>query len=206
MAINHTTLTGTKSTTGSIANWVNRSDLPTDNILLEAEAWIYEELRVREMITRASAFTFALGDDTEELPSSFLDPIKFTPYTWGAPLLYVDEASFQAPTDENGALYSGIPSCWTIEGEIAYVNCLPSEAFAGVLVYYKQPDPLSVSNETNFITTRYPSLLRYACMMKAYEHMKDMTAAASYLQLSEKARQKASASNELSRRGQNVLS
>ena len=47
MAITWTVLTGSKDTEGSIANWVNRSDLPTTNILLEAEAWIYQHLRIR---------------------------------------------------------------------------------------------------------------------------------------------------------------
>ena len=71
MAYNWTTLTAAKTTLGSIANWVNRTDLPTDNILLEAEAKIYERLRVREMQV-ITTLTVAADENSVSLPSDFL--------------------------------------------------------------------------------------------------------------------------------------
>lgn len=203
MAINFTTLTASKATAGSIANWVNRSDLPTENILLEAEALIYETLRVREMQTRDNAFTFASGSQTEALPSGFLDPISFRPYEWGYPLPFVHEDTLDEVRDSSGVLQSGTPSRWSIVGTDAYVDVLPSADLGGVLLYYKTPAALSVSNETNWLTVRYPSLIRAACMAKAYEHMKD-NKANEQLQLAASLIAAASTSNEMWRRNQHM--
>lgn len=200
----YTVLTGVKTTAGSIANWVNRSDLPTSTILEEAEAFIYERLRVREMHTIAT-LTFAVDTNSVALPADFLDPIEYRPNGWGSPLLFVSETSLEAHRDEDGALYEGEPSRWSIIGETAYVDVSCSEAFSGKLMYYKRPAALSGSNETNFLTTRYPTLVRHACMAKAFEHMKDWTSAAQYLQMAEGKIAEASATNDLYRRSQTVL-
>lgn len=204
MAYTYSTLTGAKSVQGSIANWVNRTDLPVADILIEAEAHIYERLRVREMLA-IETMTFAVNTNSVALPTGFLDPIEYRPYGWGDSLLYVAEMSLEAHRDTAGALFSSTPSRWSIIGETAYVDVSCSSAFGGKLMFYKRPDPLSSSNETNFLTIRYPSLLRNACMAKAFEHMKDWTAAASYIQMAEGKIEEASATNDLYRRSQHVL-
>lgn len=203
MAISWTVLTGAKSTAGSIANWLNRSDLPTENILLEAEALIYERLRVREMMAQ-STLTFSSGGSTAALPSDFLDPIQYLPYEYGYPLPFYHEETLRATRDENGNLFSGTPSRWSILGTTAYVDVNCSANFSGQLMYYARPESLSVTNTTNWLTTRYPSLLRYACMLKGYEHMKDDKRAAQYLAVSEKEIADAMRTNEMFRRTQHV--
>lgn len=204
MAINWTVLTGAKTVTGSIANWLNRGDLPTDNILLEAEAWIYQRLRVREMV-QDDAFTFDGGESSEALPASFLDPLAFKPFDWGGlPLPYFDEQSFRAPRDTDGDLFEGSPSRWTIIGETAHVDVTCSDDFGGRLLYYKQPTALGSGNLTNFLTTRYPTLLRSVCMLKGLEHMKKMTDAVAYLQKAEADLAEAMRTNDMYRRGQMV--
>lgn len=203
MAINWSTLTGSKATAGSIANWINRSDLPTENILLEAEALIYERLRVREM-EHLTTFVFDEDADTEPLPANFLDPIEYRPYSWGGPLPYVHPSGLEAHRDADGVLSTGTPSRWSIIGETAYVDVLCSTFFSGKLIYYKRPDALSSSNQTNFLTVRYPTLLRYAALSRAYEHVKDLGAANGYAQMTEVKIQEANASNEMVRRSQFV--
>jgi len=205
MAYNYTMLIGTKATAGSIANWVNRSDLPTDAILFEAQAWLYQRLRVREMHATGT-LTFAEGDDSVAAPSGYLDPISFVPWGWGDPMLFVGPESWRPFRDETGALQTAAPSQWTVIGETAYVDVLPEAEFAGQLLYYKQPDALAAStNETNWLTRRYPTLLRYACMARAYEHMKDAQSAATYLQLAMASIAEAAATNDMARRGQTTL-
>lgn len=201
MAINYTTLTAAKTTEGSIKNWVNRSDIPVTNILLEAEAWIYQRLRVREMIAD-EAFTFDEDASSEALPAGFLDPVQFVPYQWACPLMFVHEGSFRPSRTTAGVLQEGTPSMWTIIGTTAHVDVLCSSDFAGRLLYYKQPDALSGDNETNFLTTRYPTLLRSALMMKAFEHMRKTSDAAGYLQKAMADIQEAAATNDMWRRGQ----
>lgn len=172
---------------------------------MEAEAFIYESLRVREMLSQNTTFQFDISTSSEALPSDFLDPIQFHPHTWDHELPYYHEASFLAPRDEDGALYTDEPSAWTIIGTTAYVDVLCEANFAGVLLYYALPTALSSSNETNFLTTRYPSLLRYACMAKAYEHMKDGARAKEYLALAMGAIGSAMATNDMFRRSQHVV-
>lgn len=203
MAISWTTLTGAKTVVGSIANWVNRSDLPTDNILLEAEAWIYQRLRIRNMMERV-VFQFDLGAQTEPLPSDFLDPISFTPYRHTIPLVYLHEEKLIEQRDDANALISGEPTSWAIIGDTAYVDVECSEDFPGILLYYKLPAALSVSNTTNFLTTRYPSLLRYACLARAYEHMKDAQSAQQYDLRAMGALAEAMQTDEMWRRGQYI--
>ena len=203
MAYDYPTLVGPKSQDGSIKNWVNRPDIPVTTILVEAEALIYETLRVREMRSMTE-FSFAKGDSEKALPAGFLDPIKFTPYGWGDPLEYWHEETYDPCMDETGAMIVGTPSRWTIIGETAYLDVACDEAFAGRLLYYVTPAPLSVSNPTNFLTRRYPTLVRYACMNKAFEHMKDTTRATEYLRYTMAALGGVASSDDLSRRGQNV--
>lgn len=203
MAINYTTLTGSKSTSGSIANWCNRGDLPTENILLEAEAWIYQRLRVREMVA-TTAFTFDADASTEALPDGFLDPVQFLPYEYAEALPFYHEEFFRAERDSSGDLFDGTPSKWTIIGTTAHVDVACSAAFSGILMYYATPAALSGGNETNFLTTRYPTALRRVCMAMAYEHMKDTERMNGEYLLAEAAIGAANALNEMARRGQHM--
>lgn len=204
MSYTYSGLIAGKSTSGSLANWVNRSDLPAADILTETQAWLYQRLRVREMQARAT-LTFTTAAQTASLPSRFLDPISYTPYTYGDPLPFFNENTLQDYRDENGALLTAVPSRWTIIGETAYVDVLPISNLSGVLMYYAQPaDLAATTNETNFLTIRYPKLLRHACMAMAYEHMKDTDRSGGYMQLAEADLQEAMRTNDLYRRGQHV--
>lgn len=203
MAINWTTLTGSKSTAGSLANFVNRSDLPTTNILLEAEAWIYQHLRVREMVTRTT-LTVSADAQTVALPDDFLDPITWTIYGDSYPLDYVPEEKLQESRDSDGVLVTGTPTQWAIIGSTVYVDVLCSAAQTGLFMYYAKPAALSESNETNFLTTKYPTLLRHACMAFAYEHMKDTGRAQQWMQTAMLKLAEAKATADLVRRGQNI--
>lgn len=203
MALTYTQLTGTKDTEGSIRNWVNRADIPATTILNEAEALIYEHLRSREMMTDA-VFQFDIATSSEALPADFLDGLQFLPYEWGEPLLFVHEQLARVPRDADGAVLEGTPSAWYILGETAYVNAKCVDNFAGRLMYYAQPAELSSGNPTNFLTRRYPALVRFACMQRAFEHMKDTNRATEYLKLMIGSAGSASVSNELFRRSQHV--
>lgn len=278
MAINWTTLTGAKTVSGSIANWVNRSDLPTENILLEAEAWIYSYLRTREMMTeevlriragngtvdnnsatvlidnqevfntgagRVGATidnvtdgsrttiasvdsatqittnaltggtnnTWTAGDEYDikgtavfhltSLSNTFLDPIRLRPFEWGRNLTYVHEDQLLTYRDSGGLLTEAeTPTHWTIRGEDIYVDVDLTENFGCHMTYYFQPEGLSVTNETNFITIRYPTMLRYACLAFAYEHMKDSALAQNYFGMAMNKIMEANTTNELYRRTQ----
>lgn len=199
--MDYNTLVAAKTTSGSLANWVNRGDLPVSDILTEAQAWLYQRMRVREMTVRAP-FTFLINTSSLALPADFLDPIQFLPYEWGFPLPFAHEESMMSPTDDTGALFSDTPSRWSIIGATAYVDVSCSAAFPGILLYYGTPAALSGSNLTNFLTSRYPTLLRYACLGFAYDHMKDTQRKQQYLALAMAEISEAKVTNDMFRRSQ----
>lgn len=199
----YTLLTADKTVAGSIRNLIGNNELAAEVILTEAQALIYQRLRVREMITQA-AFTFDADAESETLPTDFLDPIDFVPYEWGSPLQFTHEQGMSTPRDEDGAAIAGTPSQWTIKGAIAYVDVACAEDFAGILTYYALPAALSSGNATNFLTIRYPTLLRYACVIKGYEHSQQNDLALKLMVVFEKHLKDAMATNELYRRSQYV--
>lgn len=200
--LTYSILVGDKTTEGSIKNWVARTDVAATTVLTEAESWIYQDLRVREMMSRDTAFAVAADASSVSLPSGFLDPIEFRPYSYGNCLPYVDYGNLDEKRNAStGAILTGTPSRWTVLGETAYVDMAPSTAFTGVLTYYGQPAALSGSNETNFLTTRYPTLLRRACLMFAWEHARNWDRRKEEVALAEAALMDAKKSNDLFQRG-----
>lgn len=177
MAVDYTTLTSAKTVAGSIKNWVNRSDLPVDDIIDEAEAWLWEEggLRVREMIA-TDVVTFSTTSNQTTLPSTdFLDPISYQPYEWAVPLRYVLPQGLNVTLDSSGDPYHGDPTKWALVDNVPTINTIPvtSGGLVGVMTYYARPTALSAGNATNFITVRYPTMFRHILLAKAYSHMKD---------------------------------
>jgi hypothetical protein len=198
----YTTLVAAKTTLGSIANWLNRSDLPVTEILTEAQAFIYEHLRVREMMT-AEDIAVASDNYKASLPTGFLDPVKLTPYGWGGPLWYVNEDEFKPQRETDGTrIEASEPQFWTVIGTELWFDIQLDAAFGGTLIYYKTPTALSGANNTNFLTTRYPTVLRHACESFGLEHMKQPDVALSRRQLVEAEIADINMTNELYRRGQ----
>lgn len=177
MAMNYTTLTGSKTTTGSILSFVKYTKVPPTVVLDEAQALIYSLLRVREM--RASAVvTLASGDSSAALPTGYLDPIAMRDREgWETiPDRYVSEAFILGQrTYTNDVLDSGTPMEVAVFDEAFQFGCKADAQRKYDLVFFKTPDLLaSSSNETNFLTTRYPYLLRTGCLAGAALYMKDM--------------------------------
>ena len=78
-----------------------------------------------------------------------------------------------AATFTGNALISGLPSRWAVfDGKVQFDVALDTP-MAAKLLYYRSPTLLSATNLTNWVTDRYPKLLRVACMAAAAEYMKD---------------------------------
>jgi hypothetical protein len=172
MAMTLAILIGDKDTEGSIKNWVNRSDIPAQTIVDEAMAWVIEEggLRVREMIAETDPFTIDADTNEEPLPADFLDPIMFQPYKLGGGHLeYKIPEALYVSLAEDGTVNPGDPSRWAIIGTAFKTDMAPEENYSGILTYYARPAALVT---TNFITVRWPSMFRHACLARAYSHMK----------------------------------
>jgi len=70
-------------------------------------------------------------------------------------------------------LISSSPSCWAIYDEAIQFDCAFNTAIVGRLLYFRAPPLLSATNPTNFLTNRYPRLIREATNAAAASFMKD---------------------------------
>lgn len=73
----------------------------------------------------------------------------------------------------DGTLESGTPMHVAVFDEMFQFECKTDTARSLSLVFYKKPTLLSATNNTNFLTTRYPNILRVACQAGAASFMKD---------------------------------
>lgn len=174
MTMNWTTLTGDKDTEGSIKYFINYSRIDSAGILEEAEAWIYSKLRTRDMIASDDV---AISDaaSSASFPTGYLDCLQFGIPGYMPRLRLKDIEWFRTHLgwDESATMPEGVPTYWADFGGTIQLNTSADQAYTAKMVFYKRPTALSASNETNFLTTRYPTLLRRACLMFAAEARKE---------------------------------
>ena len=68
--MDYTTLVSDNTTNGSIKYWINYSRIDAAGILTDAQAWIYQRLRVRDMLQTADV-TISSGASTAAFPSDY---------------------------------------------------------------------------------------------------------------------------------------
>jgi hypothetical protein len=73
-------------------------------------------------------------------------------------------------------LVAAIPARWSIYDEKLQFDLAASEALQMRLLYYRQPALLSGTNTNNFLTNRYPQLLRQACLVATHDFMQETAA------------------------------
>lgn len=80
-----------------------------------------------------------------------------------------------AATYTANKLIAGLPSHWTVWNERVEFNMPFDTAATMKLLIFRRPRLLSATNLTNFVTDRYPMLMREACLASAASFMKDDT-------------------------------
>lgn len=80
-----------------------------------------------------------------------------------------------AATYSADILVQGTPMWWGIWDEAISFDQAFYQETSAILHYYRSLPLLSASNATNFLTKRYPALLRTACQTAAADFMKDDT-------------------------------
>lgn len=166
-------LVAPKATANSIRAWLNWDLAPVTDILTEAEAYIYGKLRVREM-KELDTGTIDDGDLTLALPDNFIAALSFRrigPSAGKIAILDSQHMETRNAIDADGVFTESEPTECQIIGDppVAYFNCEADDAYPYRLVYWARKPALSVSNTTNFLTSRYPKLLRTACLMAGYD-------------------------------------
>lgn len=178
--MDYTKLTASKGTAGSIANWVNYSDvlLPLSDILTEAQALIYKSLRVREMIVSDYVVALAQGAINAPLPAGFLDPINVRDlYNTRMHAKDLSTIKNRRALDGSGNWVQGLPAAFAVGAGTIEFDCAPDASAAGSyrMDYFGALAPLSAQAPTNFLTDRYPTLLRYACQAMAADFLDNKT-------------------------------
>ena len=179
------TLVGPKSEKGSIRSWVNYEPLDIEGVLLDSQAYLYGRLRVREMIASAPV-ALTQGDETAPLPDGFLDPLSFK-LPNGLDILTKDPRELEDLRiyAEDGTLETDMPMAYSVFNELIQLQAKADAAYAARLLFYKRPALLGRTNQTNFLTNRYPNLLRACCLMHAADMMQDDAEYARWMQRTE---------------------
>lgn len=208
MAYDYTTLAGERSVTGSIKNWVNNSLIPSDNILIEAQAEIYNRLRVREMLTRVEG-TLQADDSSIAVPDGYraLYSFRFTGIKKAIltkKQLYELEEMITFNADSTRS--TGKPQFYAAAGNEIEFETVADEAYPYLFRYYQAlPLLAEATNETNFLTDRYPYLLRYACMYRGFQFLRNPSEEGKYFKVMEDAISKANQESDYEMLGADLV-
>lgn len=173
----YTTLTAAKSTAGSIKQFANNDNLPITTILSEAQSWIYRNLRTPEMLTN-SVGTITTSAISLAVPTRFLAPVYF--FITGTDRGKIEIKSLSDVRDQwsydgSGVRVKAKPSMASCDLASFWFDVMADKAYVVRLEYYQSLAELSTATggTTNFLTDRFPNLLRAACMMQAAFWQKD---------------------------------
>ena len=149
----------------SVANWLNRSDLTTEieDFVVLAEKDFNSKLRIRKMIAQSSV---TINAETVALPTGFLQIRDFFITQGGTK----HSLTYITPTQMDqikGSSTTAMPEVYTILGDNFRFAPIPSSSFTGTLNFYKEFDPLSDSNTSNFILTSHPAIYLYGSLYHA---------------------------------------
>lgn len=173
--MDYDSLIAPKGTKGSIANWVNYSDalLPLEDILEDAQALIYDMVRLRPMYeTRDIAV--AAGEISIAPPDDLMDLVKIFDQNQ-APLYPLDQVSLEGRRfkQSDGTWQSGQPCAYSIFGEAVQFDVALDEAITFRMAGAFKPAYLSDTNKTNWLTQKYPHILRPACLAMVADFLND---------------------------------
>jgi|TARA_R100001463_G_scaffold64960_1_gene118138 hypothetical protein len=151
----------------SIANWLNRSDLTSEiseDFIVLTEKDFNSKLRIRKMNATDSSFT--IDSETKALPTGFLQIRDFYILQGGTKyaLRYITPAQMD---QIKGSSTTGLPVTFTILGDNFRFAPSPDSSYTGVVNYYKEFDPLSDSNTSNYILSNHPAIYLYGSLYHA---------------------------------------
>lgn len=144
----------------AVQRWSKRTDSLSviDDFIDLAESDIWQELRVRDMEARATA-SASTSDRYLALPDSYLSMRKMRLISGSESY----ELFCSTPESMSVVSGSGSPTSYAVTSQIEF-NRVPSSAYTIEMLYYKELDPLSSSNTTNAILTRFPMIYLYGAL------------------------------------------
>jgi hypothetical protein len=186
--MSYTTLTADKTTDGSIKQWINNGNIPASVVLSEAETFVTKRLRVRRMLTlyTGTIATSATSIDLDANLPRYEEILSFRRAgDYAGRMHQLDHQHFEERlvTNASGNLESDTPTIFCVDGSLLRLNTAADRDYPVRIWYYARPVPLSGSNDTNFLTDEFPSLIRHACLYRAFDYMKDKAQRDHHLQM-----------------------
>ena len=178
----------------AITNWSKRGDTLTvvDDFIDLAEADLWQNLRVKEMVTRATA-SASTSDRYLALPTGFID-MRRLDLTSGGSTYNLAQVSPEALKVIQGA---GIPDSFSVGSQLTF-NRIPDSSYTVEMVYYAKPTALSSSNTTNDVLTYYPTTYLYGALFHFAQWAQDDEMLVKYSSLFDEAVKRA---NSFTKRG-----
>ena len=151
----------------SIVKWSHRSDIldmiPDFISLAETEMYNNEgwQLETRDMETISTASTtgqyLALPDGFEKARSIQIDTGSgYMPVKFRAP-----EQLIRQPT-------TGLPLFFSVVGNEIEFDRVPDSAYTLQVQYYKKPDPISATNQTNNVLTNHANIYLFGALHQLF--------------------------------------
>lgn len=160
------------------ADWLNRADL-TDQIpafVRFAESQFNRELRVREMMTRASTTS---ANELVELPNDWLEHYSLTTADGGV-LEYMTEANSNRLKGDG---MSGETFGYTVVGNAIELVPMPGADMELRMVYYARIPHLGSTQPSNWLLAKYPDVYLYSVLLQAMPYLKDDARLSVWIQL-----------------------
>lgn len=176
MVMSYTTLVSGANVAGSIANWLNHDLISNvaDAIILDAESYIYRNLRHFRMLKQFSG-SFVVGQDYISMPEDYLeDKILFTTGNHFQKMKRktMEEVIASYSYDGSGIRVNQQPMIYFNDADSIRFDSPSDKTYVYSGYYFSQPASLA-SVGSNFITKFYPRLMRCVCCAQAAEYMKD---------------------------------
>lgn len=167
-----------------ILDTLNRTDLVADvteyspgtiegaviRAISKAERRIVRRLRTREFETSTSFNTTATVE-TIAIPSDYL--MAKTMILNQNPISVLQQKDLPQLYSDNPGSTTGTPDSFSPFGTNFYLRPIPAANTPMKLFYYYQPTPLSSTNTSNVLLTKYPDLLLYGVLIEVTAHVED---------------------------------
>jgi hypothetical protein len=174
--MDYATLIGPKTTKGSIAEWIVWTDtkMPIEAILEEAQTFIFDNMRVTEM-KQAQTLALPAGAVSVALPARLVTTISIQDQ-YMTPLKARDLKSLmlrRSKDDAGNWTQADAPLFYSQTATAFEFDMAPSENIDLTLAGFFRPEPLGPTNQTNFLTEKYPHLLRTAILIFVADFLND---------------------------------
>lgn len=153
----------------SVANFLHRSDLAAiiPDLIQLAEVKLYKDIdaKLQDTIVQLSANT---GVETVTLPSDFINMRSVVLLSTPSNTLdyYAPDAYYTAKPWSA----AGQPSIYTIINNTLYLQDIPDSNYALKVVYRAQV-PSLITNNTNWLMTKFPNVYLYGTLCEAAPYM-----------------------------------